>query len=183
MMNLFLKIFFPILWPPNSLILIYQESDSSYSKIWWKTTCILNIFSLTAILHHLIFYPQTCMLNPFGKDYTYIHTLHSWLSRDPSFPWSLIIMSMCMRMGRRSKWLQILIAPFFISFIPLTIWIWDIPFTNRLICRYFHDGKFILYDNVPLRTLHFYLLGIIIYSIFIIYFLVKSPKLKQSNVQ
>jgi hypothetical protein len=30
---------------------------------------------------------------------------------------------------------------FAIATIPLSLWIWDIPFTGRIICRLGHDGR------------------------------------------
>jgi len=110
------------------------------------------------------------MLNPFGKDYTVI-SLIKWLSYDPSLPWAIIIAIIILRLSPTHPQIKKIIMAFFFSFLPLSFWIWDIPFTNRVICHYFHDGKLSLFGET-IRTRHFYVLGILIF----LYIFVKKLK-------
>lgn len=131
---------------------------------WWKISCILLIVPLTAILHHVVFYTATCMINNFGPEYTPA-VVWNWLSRDPSLPWAIVASGIAYYMGTRLKWVRVVVAPVFVAFLPLSFWLWDIPFAGRPICKYYHDGKAILYGNSPLRSLHFYILGACIYAL------------------
>ncbi len=109
----------------------------------WRIVCILCFFPLAALLHHGIFYRPTCMLNPFGADY-YGSVIWQWLSRDPSVPWAIIFAMGVYFLGNAYKKLRVLFYPIPFAFLPLTLWIWDIPFTGRWICQNFNDGRFLL---------------------------------------
>lgn len=165
-----------VLWPLIAPVVGQKQIDQNYNKLWWVTVCILNIIPVTAAFHHLVFYPPTCMLNPFGPDYDLKTTL-MWLSKDPSLPWAILCMYVCIEKGRYYQFLRILSAPIFISFLPLSLWIWDIPFTGRFICSNFHDDKVMLYAGYMLRTRYFYILGALIYLTFVLSLLYKHQEM------
>lgn len=176
-MNRILEVFIQLIWPPKAPV-TYQ--DIGKEKRWWVMLCILNIIPFTAIFHHFLFYRPSCMLNAFGADYT-IPVVLEWLSRDPSLPWAIILTIVIYHIGNIYYWLRILFAPVFLSFLPLSIWIWDIPFTNRYICSHFHDHRVMILPGLSLSTKHFYLLGILLYIIFILYLLLKRRKTRTGN--
>lgn len=149
---------------------------------WWKTICVLLIVPLTAILHHVVFFTKTCMINNFGPEYTPT-VVWNWLSRDPSLPWAIVASWVAYHMGNRSKWVRAAVAPVFVAFLPLSLWLWDIPFAGRPICNYYHDGRVILYGDSPLRSFHFYVLGACIYALIMVRLLIglKSPSRRSSN--
>jgi hypothetical protein len=49
-----------------------------------------------------------------------------------------------------------------ISFMPLAIWIWDIPFTGRVICHHAHDDRLQVF-GWAVTSRHFYCLGVIVF--------------------
>ena len=61
---------------------------------------------------------------------------------------------------------------FLIAFLPLTIWVWDIPFTSRFICRHFHDNKLLLL-GYSIKSRYFYVIGIVIYFSFLSHLIYK----------
>jgi hypothetical protein len=125
--------------------------------------CVLAIIPLTAIAHHAVFYPTTCMLNPFGPDYSPA-VLSRWLTRDPSLLFAILLFLGIHRAGNLYPSLRHLVPAFVIAFLPLSLWIWDIPFTGRYICAHFHDFHVMLTDDVSLRSRHFYLLGALLFA-------------------
>ncbi|MDA2921054.1 hypothetical protein MYX76_16455 [Desulfobacterota bacterium AH_259_B03_O07] len=171
------RIMLQIIWPP--IAPIEGQHKFSKSRGWWVTLSILTIIPLTAILHHLIFYTQSCMLNPFGADYTPFVTF-KWLSRDPSLPWAIVVMIIVYHIGNFNYWLRILVAPVFLSFLPLSIWIWDLPFTGRFICGHFHDDRVMIAAALPLRSKYFYLIGFVLWLIFITYLVQKLRKVEKN---
>jgi len=108
------------------------------------------LFPFTAVLHHAFFYHPTCMLNNFGADYT-LRVVANWLHSDASPYLGLL--------GAISTFalpiFEIAALAFAIVTIPLSLWIWDIPFTGRLICRLGHDGR------LTLNTFDLYILAAI----------------------
>jgi hypothetical protein len=123
----------------------------------WALGCLLLVFPLTAMLHHLVFFPEQCMLNAFGPDYD-LHTIGHLLARDPSLPWALAACSLFWSVGARWPWLRQSAAPIFFAFLPLTVYLWDIPFTGRVICDRLHDSQPI-FGGFHLRSLHLYAWG------------------------
>jgi len=119
----------------------------------WALFALLTTFPLTAIFHHAIFYRPTCILNSFGSDYR-TEVILLWLQNDPSLLFAVLGASSIWITGLYRTQFQYWIIAFLITFLPLSIWVWDIPFTDRLICHLFHDGK------TPLHARHLYLLGI-----------------------
>jgi hypothetical protein len=87
----------------------------------------------------------------------------------------------CMYVGRVCVLVRVAVAPIFVSYLPLSIWIWDIPFSGRFICSSFHDDRVILYPGYPLRTKYFYLLGSLIYCMFVVLLLYKHQKLGEKK--
>jgi hypothetical protein len=100
----------------------------------------LTVLPVAAILHHLVFFRGMCMLNKIGPDYT-LPTIRLWLSIDPSLPLAVAFALVVLVAGLRWTWVRLLAAPALIATIPLTLWVWDIPFTGRWICHSFHDGR------------------------------------------
>jgi len=134
--------------------------ETKQAEHWW-VWCALLFFPLAAIAHHAIFYPQLCMLYPFGPgdaDYYDWPTLKAWLSRDPSLPWAIGCSIMIYYCGKKNLTLRVLAKSFFFSFIPLAIWIWDIPFTGRFIHKHFHDSKLVIYGTI-ISSRYFYMFG------------------------
>jgi hypothetical protein len=99
-----------------------------------------SFFPLTAIFHHAVFYRPTCILNNFGPEYT-LAVVTAWLSSDPS-PYVALIGGLAVfALALYYPALRLAVLAFLIATIPLTIWIWDIPFTERIVCRLGHDGR------------------------------------------
>jgi hypothetical protein len=127
----------------------------------WKAIAMFCFFPVCAALHHLVFYRNMCMLNSIGADY-HPGVVLMWLSRDPS-PWvGAIIAVITYVAGTRFTTLRILVAPLVIASIPLSIWIWDIPFTGRTVCYALHDGRLRI-GSFPVTTGTFYVLSMAIY--------------------
>jgi hypothetical protein len=99
-----------------------------------------SFFPLTAVFHHAVFYQPTCMLNNFGDDYT-AAVVMAWLSLDPSPYVALLGALVVFVLAMRYPASRLAIVAFLVATIPLTLWIWDIPFTGRIICRWGHDGR------------------------------------------
>ena len=133
----------------------------------WLILCALLVIPFSAIFHHAIFYRPTCMLNPFGEAYYLTSVLYAWLSRDPSLPWAITAALIVFHSGKRYSIIKLFAAPILISFLPLSLWIWDIPFTGRFICANFHDDK-LLISGHPMKTRYLYFLGVIIYTLIFI---------------
>ena len=152
----------PILWPPSSP----RAADGQENRIWWLILCVLLVIPFGTIFHHTIFYRFTCTLNPFGADYYLPSVLYAWLSRDPSLPWAIVTAVFVYSIGKRYRKIKLLSASIFVSFLPLSFWIWGIPFTGHLICDYFHDDRLLIFGH-SMKTSYLYLLGIFIYASFL----------------
>lgn len=127
----------------------------------WRWLAPLTIFPVTAALHQMVFFRANCMLNPFkGVDY-YPSVIATWLQADPSLPWAIAIAFALYLFGENRPLVQTATKWFLVSFIPLSIWIWDIPGTGRWICHSFHDGR------IGLHTRHLYLLGMSLWALFL----------------
>lgn len=150
-----------ILWPFSN-----RFSSEEY-HIWWLILSALLVIPFTAVIHHAIFYRANCMLNPFGGADYFPSAIYAWLSRDPSLPWAIVAAISAYFLGKRYRTIKLLAAPIFISFLPVSLWIWDIPFTGRFICDQFHDDKLLILGN-PMKTRYLYLLGVTIYASFFI---------------
>lgn len=151
-----------ILWPP--LAPLGHDSGRS-GREWWRAVCIASVIPIAAILHNRVFWTSTCMLNPFGADYT-PSVVHDWLLRDPSLPWAIVLCVLAWSVGRIYPSIKLLVAPIFASFLPLSVWLWDIPFTGRYICHHFHDNRVQFAPGMPLSSKDFYALGALLYLLF-----------------
>ena len=156
-----------IIWPPAAPIAAADRA----SRAWWGTLCVLLVIPFTAVLHHAVFFRPTCMLNSFrprgeqATDYT-LEAMRLWLSSDPSLYLAVVTAVLVWFAGRRLQFVRVLAAPFWVSFLPFSIWIWDIPGSGRLICKLCHDGRVILpVLDLTVRTRHLYLVGILAYGV------------------
>jgi hypothetical protein len=152
-----------ILWPPLAPL---GKDSGRLGRDWWGVACFASVIPIAAILHHRIFWKPTCMLNPFGADYTPT-IVHSWLLRDPSLPWAIVLAGLAWSLGRAYSPLKYLVAPTFSAFLPLSLWLWDIPFSGRFICHHFHDNRFQLARGVPLVTKDIYAFCALLYLVYV----------------
>src|SRR5438067_8967145 len=112
----------------------------------WRTVCVLLVIPLTAMLHHLM-NQHRCILETFGNDYN-LSSLRQLLLRDPSLPWAIAAMVLVYHLGLRSNFIRRAAAPAFAAFLPLSVWLWDIPFTGRVICHHLHDRHMMLAPGI-----------------------------------
>lgn len=122
-----------------------------------KIVAAVSFFPFGAILHNAIFKPHTCMLNYLeGVDY-YPSVVGRWLVSDPS-PWLAALAAfIAYFVTRRKPALRPWLAAFVVAFLPLCLWVWDIPATGRVICHVLHDRRTFLTSR------HFYLLGALLF--------------------
>lgn len=161
-----------LLWPPLAPVL--SEEELSADGWWWRMTCVLSVIPVAAALHHAVCYYQRCMFQPFSSSYEVTWSVAwEWLKHDPSVPWAILAAILIHRVGRRIRAVKILMAPLFISFAPLSLWVWDIFFLDRPICRMFHDGRLEVWKGFPVRGWHFYVLGVCLYIAFAVYLLLQ----------
>lgn len=99
------------------------------------------------------------MLNPFGDAYT-LSTLRALIVQDPSIGLAAAVAASTYVAGRRWPQLKPMASFFVLSFLPLAIWLWDIPLLGRPICRHFHDGRAEVLGS-PFSSRHLYLLGLV----------------------
>jgi len=130
----------------------------------WSVLCALLFLPLTAMFHNVVFYRAQCMLNGVGNDYS-LTVVASWLSRDPS-PWVGVLAALAVfHLGNRVGAVRALVPPFLLAFLPLTVWIWDIPGTGRMVCHLVHDVRPVL--GVAMHSWHLYALGAGVYFMFL----------------
>ena len=129
----------------------------------WRAACAISVIPITAILHHAFFYHTRCMLIPFGPDYT-LEVISLWLANDASLPVAILLALAGYQLGNRFRGLRMLMIPFIVAFIPVSLWVWDIPFSGRVICMTLHDHRFMLADGVPLKGRHLYLFGVLFFA-------------------
>jgi hypothetical protein len=131
-------------------------------KLKWSAMCGMLVFPLAAAFHHLVFHPYTCMLNNFGAiDYTDLAGVIRWLKGDPSLPLAIVCATLLFYAQRFWPKVKTHVASILPSFLLFSIYIWDIPFSNRVICRTFHDNREVW--GLTFRTTYFYLFGIVSY--------------------
>ena len=165
-----------VMWPPSAPV----ESPDSSAAWWWLALCTATVIPVTATLHNGLFYRAMCMLNKLGPDYS-LQTISKLLSRDPSLPWAIVLMTALYAVGKHLSWIKTLAAPIFFSFLPISIWVWDIPFSGRTICAHFHDGQFALTKGVALNSKHLYLWGVGAYVIFTAYLIQKRRRIVRTD--
>ena len=127
----------------------------------WRGISLLLFFPVAAVLHHAVFFRPTCMLNPFGLDYT-PSVVKAWLAADPSPAWAIALCFVAYHAGNSVPSLRQIAAPVFVAFLPLTLWIWDLPFFGRPVCAAFHDEQ-VRVAGLVLHTRHLYFLGAILW--------------------
>jgi hypothetical protein len=145
---------------------IVDASSNRPARRLWGAKCFALLIPFTAILHHGVFYPSTCLLNPFGADYVPA-VVWGWLSRDPSLAWAALAAAGIHMTGvhaRVGAFVRASVVPFTIAFVPLSIWIWDIPFASRPVCANWHDGRLIVPVLGTVRSKHLYALGAMLFS-------------------
>jgi hypothetical protein len=143
-----------------------RQTDSGgpvWAKWRWRAACVALVVPLTAIIHQTIFFPQMCMLNEVGPDYT-PKVIAAWLSLDPSLPLAAVLALFFYLLSSRFRVLRTFLIPFLIGFAPLSVWVWDIPFTQRAICESMHDKQIVFPGGGYLRSRHLYILGAIIFG-------------------
>jgi len=118
----------------------------------WSLICTALAATFTALFHHGWFFRSTCMLNDFGPDYR-LDVLARWLSHDPSLLLGVLCALAVYGAGVRQPRLRPLALAFVLAFLPLSLWVWDVPFAGRPICASLHDG------NIALRGFHLWALG------------------------
>jgi hypothetical protein len=141
-----------------------QNGSPGASDKSWIAQSLALFFPFTAMLHHAIFFRPTCMLNPVGLEYDG-PTIGRMLTRDPSI-WiafaaavSVCLIGLRFRSAAFRGW----VPAFLIAFLPLTLWIWDIPLMNRPICRWGHDGHIVLPLIGPFHTRYLYMFGTLVF--------------------
>ena len=151
-----------MIWPPAAPIAAADRA----SRAWWGTLCVLLVLPFTAVLHHAVFCRPTCMPNHFNATDYNLEGLRLWLAGDPSLYVALVMAVLVWFAGRRLEFVRLLAAPFWVSFLPFSIWIWDIPGSGRLICKLCHDGRVVLpLLDLTVRTRHLYLVGMVAYAV------------------
>jgi hypothetical protein len=104
-------------------------------------------------------------LNPFGADYVPV-VVWGWLSRDPSLAWAALAgagVHIAGMHARIAAFVRASVVPFIVAFVPLSIWIWDIPFAGRPVCANWHDGRLIVAVVGTVRSKHLYALGAMLF--------------------
>jgi hypothetical protein len=152
---------------PLSAPLGERSTPSDHTeRVWWALTCLFAIIPLTAQLHHGIFYRPRCMLNDFGPDYT-LDVVARWIARDPSLAWAMVYAGLLYWLGERFWLARLAAAPFFIAWVPFSLWIWDIPFTGRIICEWGHDKR-PLVGGFVMRTAYLYIFCALLQALLVV---------------
>jgi hypothetical protein len=135
----------------------HDDYNGIAMKVDW-TQCAVwaSIFPIAAALHNLVFRRSMCMLNLIGPDYD-ASTIITWLDEDPSLPWAIVLTAAMSYAVTKWPAMRLPAILIWFSFLPITLWIWDIPFTGRFICHRFHDGR------SPIHSRHLYELSLLIY--------------------
>lgn len=136
-------------------------TDSSLRP--WRRSCALLVVPYAAVLHHALFFPRTCMWVPFEVDSDRESDLSRLLREDGSLPWAVVAASATYRLGKRHPVIRRLCASLFTSTLPLSVWIWDVPFSRRVLCEHLHDGKISLGGH-EVRTAHIYVSSAFLYA-------------------
>jgi hypothetical protein len=130
------------------------------SELRWRLVCAAAVLPLSAILHHVVFFPKTCMLNPFwkGGDGAWLRLL----GHDPALPVAFFLALLLFGLGRALPAVRSHVALFGVAFAPLALWLWDLPFSERVIHAHLHDLRVVVH-GVALQSRHFYALGVVLY--------------------
>jgi len=93
---------------------------------------------------------------------------------DLSLPIASILVLIIYYIGRKYNFIQKLIYPVPFSFLIYSLYVWDIPFTQRIICREFHDGRCVLFGGLVLKGSHILFCSLFVYFITIFLILAKE---------
>jgi hypothetical protein len=121
---------------------------------WWRVMCLLSVIPVAAAYHNVVLPAtrSTCMLNPLHMPDWNLQSIYMFLTSDPSLLLAIASMGIVYALGLRIGTIRALVAPAFVSSILYSLWIWDIPFTGRLICLTIHDNRLLLWDGQPLNS-------------------------------
>lgn len=121
---------------------------------WWRTICLLSILPVAAAFHNVVLPASrsTCMLNPLHVPDWSLDMMYLWLSMDPSLLLAMVVMASVYTVGLHVGLMRALVAPGFICSLMYSLWIWDIPFTGRVICHTIHDNRVMLWEGQPLNS-------------------------------
>ena len=146
---------------PDPLMSHFPHIETTRS---WRLVCIAAFLPLMTIWHHAVFFRPQCILNPQrAVDYTFESITHL-LTTNPAIYVAGFMCIACYYLGNRLMQYRYLLVLFCIAFAPLALWIVDIPFTERWICRTLHDDQIMLFADTPLRSRYFYLLGATLFT-------------------
>ena len=121
---------------------------------WWRTICLLSILPVAAAFHNVVLPASrsTCMLNPLHVPDWSLDMMYLWLSNDPSLLLAMVTMAVVYKVGLHMGLMRALVAPGFVASLMYSLWIWDIPFTGRVICYTVHDNRVMLWEGQPLNS-------------------------------
>lgn len=139
-----------------------RRADRSF----WRIYCGLLVIPVAAVIHHAILFRPTCMLNNTGGTYREPAAVLRWLQADPSLPIAIVLCVVMFYAGQRMDWIKKALVPINLSFLPLSVWVWDLPGTGRWVCHTFHDGRLHVF-GVPFSTRYLYVLGALLSLLFI----------------
>lgn len=146
----------PVLYPVLVPWLAPRETPltSRPALRWWRAICLLSILPVAAAFHNVVLPASrsTCMLNPLHVPDWSLDVISRWLSQDPSLPLAMATMAIVYRVGLHVGLMRALVAPGFVCSLMYSLWVWDIPFTGRGICRTIHDNRVMLWEGQPLNS-------------------------------
>lgn len=140
-----------------------MNSAAPFHRGRWVAQSLALFIPFAAILHNALFFRPTCMLKPIGPDYD-AEAVGKLLRHDPSLALAAAAaLCVCLAgLALRGSIVRAWVPGFLIGFAPLSLWIWDVPFAGRPICKYWHDERLVLPLLGPLHSRHLYLLGLFI---------------------
>ena len=154
-----------------------SPAEARFVDRHWGLVCVLCVFPLAAILHYTLTFHTTCMLNPFyhwGNDYSNPTLLRYWLTRDPALWAGMLIAHIGYHRGLRMPALRTHAGIFLVATAPFTLWVWDIPFTNRVLCRTLHDDR-LQVAGVTITGNHIFLMAFVLHVV--LYWLLRRRRI------
>jgi len=136
------------------------SGESPAGRSLWRWTGVTIVIPLTAIFHHAIFFFPRCIWKPFAPDFEIsLIAVGRWLLADPSLAWAIAAALAIHRAGSHRPRLRAWVAPIFPSFLPLSVWIWDLFPWPRFFCEIGHDGKTASWIGFAVRSRSLYIFG------------------------
>jgi hypothetical protein len=141
-----------------------MNSAPPFSRGRWLAQSLALFIPFAAILHNTIFFRPTCMLKPFGLEYD-AETVAKLVRQDPSVALAAVAAVCVCVAGLKLPWpiVRAWVPGFLIGFAPLSLWIWDVPFAGRPVCRLWHDERLVLPLLGPVHSRHLYILGLALF--------------------